>query len=93
MKLMFIIIGVLRRNLGGLEPELSKGKILCIILFITPINQGMSYLSKLITSLSTLSKNRKATMKREARAQSTNSNASNSRKGANLMEKRRVDYR
>lgn len=56
-----------------------------------PVDQ--SYLPKVVTPLPALSNSRKATMKRESGAHSTDSNATNSGKEINLMGKRMAERR
>lgn len=53
----------------------------------------MSYLPQVITPLPASSNNRKATMKRESGAHSSDSDMTNSGKEINLREERRVEGR
>lgn len=55
------------------------------------MNQRQSYLPKVVTPFPALSKSRKATMKRESGAHSTDSNATNSGKEIKLRGERRAE--
>ncbi len=59
------------------------------IILHNAINQEQSNLPKVITPLPALSNSRKATMKRESGAHSTDSNATNSGREISLIEERR----
>ncbi len=63
-------------------------KLVYSIILHKDFNQEQIYSPKVITPLPALSNSRKATMKRESGAHSTDSNATNSGKEINLVKER-----